>query len=142
MHERERRRLGSGEMGENRHKQAVESLTRGWAIWAGICAAPLFILFAYLGDPGRGRAAWVSAGMIALAARLVWDLKNRVWFWVTIVVITLLHVPLILFIPWGDQSLPYVALLPMGLLDLGITYGIIRLVENAIAKDEPEPGVQ
>src|SRR5258708_23085573 len=117
-------------MGENQHKQAVDSLTRGWAIWAAICTLPIYILFVYLGDSGRGRAAWISVGMIALAARLLWDLKNRVWFWVTLAIIALLHVLMILLIPWGAQNLSYVALLPVGLLDLGITYGIIRLVEK------------
>lgn len=37
----------------------------------------------------------------------------------------------------GDQNLSYVALLPLGLLDLGINYGIIRLVENAIERTQP-----
>ena len=121
-------------MGENRHKEAVDSLTRGWAIWTAICISPVYILFVYLGDSGRGRAASVSAFSIAFAARLLWDLKNRVWFWVTIAIIAVLHIPAILFIPWGDQNLSYVALLPLGLFDLGITYGIIRLVENTIEK--------
>ena len=95
---------------------------------------PVYVLFVNLGDSGRGRAAWVSAGMITLAARCVWDSKKRVWFWVTIAIIAVLHIPAILFIPWGDQNLSYVALLPMALLDFGIAYGIIRLVENAIEK--------
>ena len=72
--------------------------------------------------------------MIALAARLLWDQKNRLWFWITLAIIIVLHVPAILLIPWGDQNLSYVALLPIGLLDLGIAYGIIRLVENAIER--------
>jgi hypothetical protein len=124
-------------MGESRHKQAVDSLTQGWAILAGICTSPLYILFVYFGDSGRGRAAWVSVGMIALAVRLVWDLNKRVWFWVTIAIIVAIHVPVILFIPWGDQNLSYVALLPLGLLDLAITYGTIRLVENIVEKNPP-----
>lgn len=129
-------------MRENRHKEAIDSLTRGWALLAGICTSPVYILFVYLGDSGRGRAAWVSAGMIALAARLVWDLKRRAWFWVTIAIIAILHIPVILLIPWGRETLSYVALLPLGLLDLGINYGIIRLVENTIEKNDPEPSLR
>ncbi len=122
------------QMGENRHKQALNSLTRGWALLVLICTLPIYILFVYLGDSGRGRAAWVSTGVITFAARLLWDLKTRVWFWVTLAIIALLHVPMILLIPWGDQNLSYVALLPAGLLALGIAYGIIRLVENTIER--------
>lgn len=122
-------------MGNSRHNQSIDSLTKKWAIFAGICSSPLFILFAYFGDPGKGRAAWVSAGMIALAARCLWDLRKRIWFWITIVVIGLIHVPLILFIRWGDQPLSYVALLPLGLADFGFAYGTIRLIEHAVEKD-------
>src|SRR5579863_7900094 len=128
--------ISGGQVEENRHKQALDSLTRGWVIWAAICTLPIYIFFVYVGDSGRGRAAWVSTGMIALAARLVWDLKNRVWFWVTMAAIALLHIPVIFFVPWGDQNLSYVALLPLALLDLGISYGIIRLVENAVERNQ------
>jgi hypothetical protein len=124
-------------MAENKHKQAIDSVTRKWALLAGICTSPLFIVFAYYGDPGRGQAAWVSAGAIAVAARFLWDLRTRAWFWITIAVIVLLHVPLIVLIPWPDKQLTYVALLPAGLLDFGFAYGIIRLVENMIERVRP-----
>src|ERR1035438_8195495 len=88
----------------------------------------------YLGDPGRGRAAWLSAGAIAVAVRFLWDLRERVWFWVTIAIIVLLHVPLILLIPWPSEQLSYVALLPVGFLDFAFAYGIIRLIENMIER--------
>lgn len=121
-------------MGENRHKQSIDSVTTKWAIVAGICTSPLFILFTYFGDPGRGRAAWVSAISLALATRFLWDLRRRVWFWLTISIIALLHVPLILLLPWPLQQLNRIALLPAGLLDFGIAYGIIRLVENMMER--------
>ncbi len=126
-------------MGENRHKDAIDSVTSGWTLGAAICTLPIYILFGYFGDSGRGRAAWVSAISTATAARFVWDLKKHAWFWVTIAMIVILHVPLILFVPWGNQNLSYIALLPLALLDFGITYGIIRLVENAVKEDAP-PG--
>jgi hypothetical protein len=122
-------------MGENRHEQSINSVTKKWAFLAAICTSPLFILFNYLGDPGRGQAAWVSAGGIAIAARFLWDLKNRVWYWITLVIIVLLHVPMILLISWPFKQLSYIALLPAGLLDFAIVYGIIRLVERAMKPD-------
>lgn len=123
-------------MGENRHKQSIDSVTQKWAIVAGICTSPLFILFTYFGDPGRGRAAWVSAISLATATRFLWDLRRCVWFWLTISIIALLHVPLILLVPWPPlKQLTYIALLPAGLLDFGIAYGIIRLVENMMERN-------
>ena len=96
-------------MTENRHKQSIDSVSKKWALLAGICTSPLFILFIYLGDPGRGQAAWVSGIAIALAARFMWDVRNRAWYWVTIAIIVLLHVPLILLIAWPLKQLVYVA---------------------------------
>jgi hypothetical protein len=122
-------------MGENRHKQSIDSVTKKWVIVAGICTSPLFILFAYFGDPGRGQAAWVSAISLATATRFLWDLRRRVWFWLTISIIALLHVPLILLVAWPLKQLTYIALLPAGLLDFGIAYGIIRLVENMMERN-------
>lgn len=75
-------------------------------------------------------AAAVSAGMTAVAVRYFWDLRKRTWFWVTIASIVLLHVPLILLIRWPSKQWSYVQLLPIGLLDFGIAYGIIRLAEK------------
>jgi hypothetical protein len=124
-------------MAENKHKQSIDSVSRKWALLAGICTSPLFILFAYFGDPGRGQAAWVSAVAIAVAARFLWDLRGRVWFWITIAIIVSLHVPLIVLIPWPYKQLSSVALLPAGLLDFAIAYGIIRLIENMIERVRP-----
>ena len=121
-------------MGENRHKQSIDSITKTWAILLGICMFAIYVVFDERGDPGRGQAAAISAGAIALAARLVWDLRNRVWFWVVITIIVFLHVPFILLIPWKFRQLSYVALLPACLLDFVIVYGIIRLIENVVEK--------
>ena len=124
-------------MMENKHKQAIDSITRKWALLAGVCSSPLFIVFAYFGDPGRGQAAWVCAISVAVAARFLWDLRTRAWFWITIAVIVLLHIPLILLVPWPLKQLTYVALLPAGLADFAVAYGILRLVENFIERIRP-----
>jgi hypothetical protein len=125
-------------VGENKHKQSRDSITKKWALLAVICTTPIYILYNYLGDPGRGQAAWVSVMMIALAARFFWDLRNRLWFWMTITTITLLHVPLILLIPWPFKQLTYIAALPFGLADFGIAYGIIKLAERVVERISQE----
>jgi len=125
-------------MGENKHKQSRDSITKKWAILLVICTTPIYILFLYLGDPGRGQAATVSAMMIAIAARFFWDLRNCVWFWMTITIIALLHVPFILLIAWPFKQLTYIAALPFGLADFGIAYGIIQLAENVVERNSKE----
>src|ERR1035438_889970 len=99
-------------MGKNRHEQSINSVTRKWAVLTAICTSPLFVVLDYLGDPGRGQAAWVGGIAIAVAARFLWDLKNRIWYWITLAIIVLLHFPMILLVPWPFKQLSYVALLP------------------------------
>ncbi len=123
-------------MAENQRKQAISTVTKKFGLVAGICTAPLFIVFAYFGEPERGFTAWACAGVILITIRLFWGLRSRVWFWVTITIIAFLHVPLILFVPWPFKQLSYVALLPVGFLDFALAYGIIRLVENVIERNE------
>ena len=85
-------------MGENRDEQSINSVTRKWGLLAGICTSPLFVLFAYLGDPRRGRAAWISGGIMFVVIRAFWASKKRIWFWLTVTIIAFFHV---FFIPWG-----------------------------------------
>ena len=68
--------------------------------------------------------------MMAIRAR--WDLRRRGWFWVTAAVLVGFHVFLVLYIPWTDKSYPGYTLLPVGLLDYGIMYGCINLVEKVV----------
>jgi hypothetical protein len=117
-------------MGENKHKQTRDSITRTWVILMVICTLPIWAAYIYLGDPGRGQAAWASSVAICFAARFFWDLRNRGWFWVTLTIIVLLHLPLILLIPWPDIHLTYIAALPFVFADFGIAYGIIQFTEN------------
>jgi hypothetical protein len=125
-------------MGVNKHKQARDSITRKWVFLTAICTLPIWGLYAYLGDPGRGQAAWVSSAMICLAARFYWDLRKYVWFWVTITLIVLVHVPLIVLIPWPFKQLTYIAALSFGYADFGIAYGIIQLAENIVERNSKE----
>ena len=103
-----------------------------WAIVAILCGAPVFFLFAYFGDPGRGRAAAISVGVMVIAVRACWDLKNNLWFWMTVAIVAGCHIPVVLFVPWTSKSYPGYALLPIGVLDFALIYGAIRLVDKAV----------
>lgn len=106
-------------------------LTKKWAVLAMLLATPVFFLFAYLGDAGRGRAAAVSVGVIILAARARWDLRREVWYWTAIAVVAACHIPLLLFVSWTEKNYPGYALLPIAVLDFAAIYGAIKLVEKA-----------
>ena len=70
--------------------------------------------------------------MIIIVARARWDLKNYAWFWITLVVMIALHVPLVLLIPWTSRSYPGITLLPIAAVDYVIVYGCIKLTEKTL----------
>ena len=121
-------------MTESDSKERFDKLTTKAALVLILCTLPFSFLFDYLVGPAKGRAAWISVGMIATAVWIYWDLRKRVWFWATITILVLLHVPLVLFVPWSNTDYPGVVLLPIGLLDLAIVYGCIKLVEKVMNK--------
>ena len=130
----------------NKPNRSFDFFTRKWTLLVMLCIAPVYILFAYFNDPERGLAAYISVAIITVAIRYFWDLRSRVWFWITITFIALLHVLFVLLIRLPDrrwnqvQHWSYMQLLPFGILDLGIAYGIIKLVESVVEKcSQPGP---
>jgi hypothetical protein len=115
---------------ETEEKKPFDRLTQKTAFVVLLLVVPIYFAFDHAGYPGRGRVAAICAAMIMASAWMRWDLKNRVWFWATIAFLILLHVPLVLLIPWTDHSYPGVVLMPEALLDLAVTYGVIKLVES------------
>ncbi len=112
--------------------QEIYPITRKWGLLSGVCTLPLFISFVYFGNAERASTAWFSGIVTFVVVRMFWGLRRRVWFWATIVVIVAYHVLLIALLPWPFRGLSYVQLLPLGLLDLAVAYGIIRLAEKVI----------
>jgi hypothetical protein len=117
---------------ENKSENPFDRLSIMTASIAMACSLPFFLVFAILGDLGRGVAASISVTVILLVIWMRLDLKRRVWFWTTIAIWVLLHIPLILLVPWSGKSYPRVVLLPEMLLDFFIVYGSIGLVERVM----------
>ena len=57
----------------------------------GLLLLPIFLLFRHLGRVDLALPACIYLGMILLAVRIRWDLRGRVWFWCTIVLILLVR---------------------------------------------------
>jgi len=68
---------------------------------AFILAAVLLFASLFLGHQGSMRAftATCYLSVAAFATGLFWGLRNRVWFWITMTVLLLFHLPLVLYAP-------------------------------------------
>jgi hypothetical protein len=67
-------------------------------------------------------------------------LRNRFWFWLVIVFVLALHIPLLFFVRWPEGYhgwLPAIGTLPIGLADVLIILGVVGFVEKFIVKSPP-----
>jgi hypothetical protein len=117
-------------------KSPFDRLTRPTSFVVLFCSLPVYFIFNAMGESAKGLAASIMTGMIITAVILSWDMRKHIWYWITLIVLILLHVPLIQYVPWSDRSYPGMMLLPHGLLDLAVVYGCIKLVEMLMTRKD------
>jgi len=61
-------------------------------------AFPVLPLFDHLGKPEIGHLVYFVIVPIAVVIKSCWELRSRLWFWLTMISIVALHVPLIMHI--------------------------------------------
>ena len=100
-------------------------LSRKSALLALLCTSPLAFLVGHFGGFDRGFSAWAFGVSIVAACTLRWDLKSSRGFWVAVVALTLLHVPLVIWWPWRYSGAAY---MPVCALDIAIDVGLVTLL--------------
>jgi hypothetical protein len=100
------------------------------ALLIPLCTAPVCLPFR--SDPGRALAAWVFTGALVMSIKFFWGRRRHLWFWLTVAVMAGLHVLLIIYVPWPGihTTIGGPALVPFGLLDVGIMCGCFKLIEK------------
>ncbi len=114
----------------------IKQLRLSWKGVLGVIAGTILIglLFLRFGRFDLARPAILSLGMIVFAIRVKWELKRRVWFWITMTVIVALHIPLILFVPWTTRWIPALVVTPICFADFVVILAIIKLLEKRLEK--------
>lgn len=110
--------------------QQKQTETLIWVIAGVALTSPLFLVFAAFGEPGKGRAAWMCAGVFLIVAKVRWDLRHQAWFWWTMAALLALHLPLVLLVPWTSKWIPAALIFPILVPDLVLIFVCIRLVEK------------
>lgn len=103
-------------------------------------AASVALLLHYLKHPTLERPAAVAVIVMAVAFKIYWYLHRRWWFWLAMVVIGVLHVPIILLVPWPAGWIPAPIIIPFGTFDLIVVFALISLLEKL--DDERRTGVE
>lgn len=78
---------------------------------------PLFLFFAYNGDPLRGMVASLSAGALVVIASTLWHLRGYIVFWVILAASVVFHVILVWSISGADTHFPGIVLTPLVIVD-------------------------
>jgi hypothetical protein len=107
----------------------------------GATSAYLFALY--------GRLAWamplmITTGVLGLVILFKRKLWNRRWFWVSMVAIAVLHILLILFVPWTTSWVPALAISVVASADFCLILWILLVVgksmEGSKASEDESPG--
>jgi hypothetical protein len=101
------------------------------------CTLPVVFVVWAVGNLDMALNTGICLGMNILAVGNCWELRKFWWFWCVIGLMIGLNVPLIIMVHWPHQWVPRVALLPIGLADMGITVGAVRFVQHFIVRYKP-----
>jgi hypothetical protein len=101
----------------------------------GAMLAPVFLLFVVLDKADMGLACCIVLGMAMIAIRLRWKLRKHVWFWMTIVSILALQIPLLSIFRWPQGKAPTLFYtMPVGIAEFALFMGVIGLAEKLFWK--------
>jgi hypothetical protein len=103
----------------------------------GAMLLPVLFFFIFIGKAELGFTACIVLAMSMIAVRLRWKLRKHIWFWATIALVLLLHVPLLFIVRWPQSNVPTIAYsLPIGIVDFILIMGAINLAQKIFSKDE------
>jgi hypothetical protein len=112
-----------------------------WGVLGVILGAlALLILFDHFGKLTLARPTMTSAAMVIIAIAMRWKLKRHLWFWITMIVLAALHVPLILFVPWTTKWIPAFLIIPIGMADLYLMLWVLSVVGKFMGGPEASEG--
>jgi uncharacterized membrane protein (DUF485 family) len=101
-----------------------------------IVLLPLVLTLRTFGQTELVYPVTVASIAIAFAVRGYWELRSHWWFWVTVIAIVCLHVPLILLFSWDPGWVPASLIMLGSIVDFGILLGIIGLIQKLVRRHE------
>lgn len=96
----------------------------------------LALMFVSIGRFDLARPTMVPVAMVSLVIAMRWKLRTHGWFWITIIILAALHLPLILFIPWTTKWIPAILIAPIGIADLYAMLWAISAVGKLMGERE------
>ena len=97
-----------------------------WALWTLVVIVPFYSLAAHFGYDDTGFAAGLFIASVGTAARAHWDWRRRIGYAIAVVVLAIIHIGLVMLLPWPKWNLSGAAFMPIGFLDFLADYWVIH----------------
>ena len=128
----------SGEVKDN-IKAAQEVRPPWWALVAvGVLSVPVFWAFDHFGSLDMSLPILDSIIALAFVFYVKRRLSGKLWFWVTMAVVALLHALLIWLIPWTEAWKPAVVAAVFVSVDICLMLWLLATIE-ALVKTRVRP---
>ena len=121
----------------NEIKAAKKLRLPWWGVLCGIVGSFLCAwLFDNFGKLDLVLPALNSIAVLGFMLVLKRKLWRHAWFWGIMAVIAALHVPLVLFVPWGSKWVPALAIAAIDSLDFCLILWILAIVEKFMGEQK------
>src|ERR1700677_1236599 len=97
----------------------------------------LYIAFEFFDHIGRGNAAMCMAVAIIFTVHSQWGYRTRLWFWVTVAIVSLFHAFLVFAVSWPNKDYHFPVIYPLGLVDCGFILLCIKFVAWLVKSPPP-----
>jgi hypothetical protein len=101
-----------------------------WGVAIVAVAFPVLPLFDHLGKPEIGHLVYFAIVPIAVVILVCRELRSRLWFWLTLISIAVLHVPLIMHIAKPLYRVPGREMYVLVVVDALAILAVIGLIEK------------
>ena len=102
----------------------------------GVAAFAVSFLFDHFGKFALAVPSLTWVLVVAFAVALRWRLRHRAWFWITMVLLAALHLPLILFVPWTTKWIPAAVITSFAMVDLWAILWVLSVVGEFVERPQ------
>jgi hypothetical protein len=111
----------------------------GMLCWMAACGLIEWLLID-LGKMNLALPTLNSVAVIGFAIALKRKQGRYVWFWGIMAVIVALHIPLVLFVPWGTRWVPALAIAAIDSVDFCLILWILSFVGKLMEEPKASEG--
>lgn len=110
--------------------KAAQKIWLPWQVllpWGAFCLL-VFLLLKHFGKYGMALPALSCIVVFSFLVYLKWNLSRKLWFWITLSALAVIHAALIWYIPWTSRWVPSLAIAFVVSLDICLMLWILALI--------------